>query len=1026
MDGIFFKASSQKVFRLLVLLLFLMSCVFPGIDTTSTPPSPQFTDHILVSLTEPENGESYPISAGLSVRAEAISDGSIARMELWADGNLYETYAAPEDGLGLLVHDWTWSPGTTGSHTLMVRAYNDLNQTAVSNVIHIEGIPDPGYFLLTTVEEGDTILSIANRYNVTVEDILRENPSLAGATSLPVGTEIVIHISPKVTSSTPTTTAKVLMKLNEWSASRTHSKFIPSAALTAPVLSISGQGCAAMLSINDFSEDEKGFNLYRLSPGMMSFSKLTTLPANKGKGVFSYQDPNLYGLYHYYAAAFDETGEAAGNLVSLNITDASCAGEPTAIDDLAFIPMSVENYYLYVAINNGPWRRFPADEFTFLKTSQNMDFGQVAASLAPNLVGNFSMRGEVWGMVNGTATLLGTFDKSFKTGQAPAKFDPSGFYNSITTKLEVRGVYDPSKDSYPWLVSKGMAYDSQIFRFGTDTDAAYGMWQVSSVPFQAEVSFNPACLLLAGKANGSGTPVSPFQFNIDFSTLKPKIESVQLSPFENSLDQTPVFSSPFSPEKMDTSAQQTVMEPKWGAGAFDLGGSTPVFVNFDPCAQNVSPEGVVTYYVRIIPMNNGQAAGKPSNTVTMNYDPNAEIKITFPAPPPVPIWTYYDVEILKFTGVHVPNLQYAYCVVIVKNDNPLYPYKPGDILCPEKDQGGNKNFLEQLGDAVESAFNYFSGLYNKLSDWATELVEQLNPLCIQAKMASSALKVGEKEVKDACHYVAVIAVTAAKTYVGLPPSLPNFDQLTELGKENLVELAAQELEKNGVPCPEECKDVIRKGVDLSIEQVQKSMSNSACTSEAEEHGYKKLCLPPGVISKPDPRGQPAPAVAEVKVTRRENTTGPDFPEPTSCNASINVSAINISHVGKSYSFEAGYSWKGTGIEGDLLSGVEAFPNLQPGKSTKIPIVLKPAQYWLPDHYQFARLARLKTGIPTHFDDWGVLYEGALATLQAGGTCKFDFPEGTGISSVAVKGNSIQAGPLGGAWLETCHKYGNCP
>jgi hypothetical protein len=532
--------------------------------------------------------------------------------------------------------------------------------------------------------------------------------------------------------------------------------------------------------------------------------------------------------------------------------------------------------------------------------------------------------------------------------------------------------------------------------------------------------------LLAGKANGSGTPISPYQFNIDFSVLKPKIESVQLSPFENSLDQTPVFFSPFSPEKLDTSTQQIVMKPKWGAGAFGLDGNAPVFVNFDPCAQNVSSEGVVTYYVRIIPMNNGQAAGEPSNTVTMGYDPNGEIKITIPAPPPVPIWTYYDVKILNFTGVHVPDLEYAYCVVIVKNDNPIYPYKPGDVLCPEKDQGGNEGFLEQLGDAVASAFDYISGLYNKLSDWATELVEQLNPLCIQAKLASSAIKVGEKEEKDACHYIAVIAVTAAKTYAGLPPSLPNFDQLAELGKENLVELAAQELENNGVPCPEACKDVIRKGVDLSVEQMQKSMSNSSCTSEAEEHGYKKLCLPPGVVSKPDPRGQPAPAVAEVQITRRANTTGPDFPEPASCNAAINVSAVNISHVGQTYSREAGYTWQGASIEGDLLSGVGAFPSLQPGESAKIPIILKAIPYWLPGHYQFATTARLQTGIPTHFDDWGILYEGAIATIQAGGTCKFESPQGTGISNAAVKGDSIQAGPLGGAWLESCHQYNNCP
>lgn len=66
--------------KLIVLLLFALACGLPNVKITPTS-SPQFTNHILVSLTNPHDGESYPISAGLSVRGEAISDGSIARME---------------------------------------------------------------------------------------------------------------------------------------------------------------------------------------------------------------------------------------------------------------------------------------------------------------------------------------------------------------------------------------------------------------------------------------------------------------------------------------------------------------------------------------------------------------------------------------------------------------------------------------------------------------------------------------------------------------------------------------------------------------------------------------------------------------------------------------------------------------------------------------------------------------------------------------------------------------------------------
>lgn len=1009
------RKARLKILRLILLCNFLLACGLPNIFTPTAAPT-RFPNRILVSLTAPLDGETYPISAGLSVRGEAISDGSIARMELWADGELSETYTAPESDLGLLVHYWDWSPQTLGTHTLMVRAYNDQNQTAFSNVIHINGVEDPGYFVITKVEEGDTILSIAQRYNITVDDLLRDNPVLAGMTSLPVGTELRIHVGATARSSVPSAGAKVLMNLKQ--------ALVKSDIVSgdAPTLTVSGQGCNATLAIGDHSDGEDGFNIYRLTPGAMSFTMLTGLPAHEGTTILTHQDENLYGLYHYYVTAFDEGGESASNLVSLKITDANCAGEPTTIDDLASIPAGVEDYYLYLTINNGDWRRFPADDFTYLKKSQGLDFGAVAKALLPNYVGDISMQGEAWGMVDEEAVLLEVFEKSFKANQPPASFEPTLLSLYLKTKLEVRGVFDPSAGKYPWLTEKGTNFSVETFRFGTDTGAADGVWQVASAPFAGDASFNPACLLLTGKTKGSGSLDTPHTFEIDFAALKPKVETVFLSPFENLLVQNPVLLKPYSPEKLDAPGGQSATIPSWNGAMIDAGGVT--LTNFDPCSQNFSAEGVTTYFVRVLPVTNGQSAGAPSNTVKITYDPNSGIKVSF-STPPVPNVTYYDVKILNFTGVHVPEWQYEFCVVVVENQapqgSPWAGYKPGTVLCPETDKGGSGDILSDLSDAIADAFDFIAGLYNKLSDWVTDLVEKLNPLCIQANLVSEAVGEGQKQVKDACHLVAVAVVTAAKTYAGLPPSLPNFDQLTEIGKDNLVELAAQQLEDQGIPCPEDCKKVIRQGIDYSLEQVKKSASNSSCTSEAEEVGYKKLCLPSYIITKPDPRGQPAPAVVQVQVTRRPNTTGGDIPEPQSCNVSINASAVNLSHAGKTYTTAAGFNWVGAAIEGKLFMGGGAFPNLQPGQSTVIPIILDPYPYWLAGHKEFVK----KGWKPEHYDDWGILYQGALATINAGGSCSFTFPQGTGYSNIAINGDSLQVGPLGEAWNSTCAPY-DCP
>jgi len=69
------------------------------------------------------------------------------------------------------------------------------------------------------------------------------------------------------------------MRLNEWTVNMQSDYASPRAALTAPTLMVSGQGCTATLSISDLSDGEKGFNVYRLSPWAISFTKLTSLPA---------------------------------------------------------------------------------------------------------------------------------------------------------------------------------------------------------------------------------------------------------------------------------------------------------------------------------------------------------------------------------------------------------------------------------------------------------------------------------------------------------------------------------------------------------------------------------------------------------------------------------------------------------------------------------------------------------------------------------------------------------------------------
>jgi hypothetical protein len=190
----------------------------------------------------------------------------------------------------------------------------------------------------------------------------------------------------------------------------------------------------------------------------------------------------------------------------------------------------------------------------------------------------------------------------------------------------------------------------------------------------------------------------------------------------------------------------------------------------------------------------------------------------------------------------------------------------GSIVCPAPYQPKEKSFWEKVAGVIEDVVDFVSDLYNKLTDFIVDLAAKLNPLCAQAKLVAD-----PNDVDKVCKFVAKLAVEAGKAYLGLPPSLPNYDDLTNLGKDYVVKVAAEQLESTGVPCPKECQDLIRKGIDLSLEQIKQSQNNASCFGEDEAHskGIEPLCAPEGVVTKPDPKGQQIPGMVQLQVTRKQ-------------------------------------------------------------------------------------------------------------------------------------------------------------
>lgn len=1004
------RSTRRMVMTAVLLFAILLNACFPQNTAPQIPPPPR----MVVAITHPDDGGRFPAGGAVRIRAEVVSDVPIQKLELWLDGEQVEEFAPAAQDLRYLAHTWEWNANPPGEHTLIARAFDQSGEGAQSNILHISTMPDPGFIILYTTRAGDTLDQVAERLGSTVPLILSANPELGGDKLLPPNLLIRVPVGVGGVSFQPQSAERAALGGLKLAAP----------APAAPVLSLVVEGCKVTLNVPAPADKPSGYDVYRLNQGGLAFAKIASVPAGDSGGLLFVDDGLTPGKYQYYAAAYTAGGNAVkvetpSNIAQAQVSSANCAAEVLTVAGLLPAAASFEQVYLYLKPGEGGWMRFPQGEFTFMKPTQQVSLAEIAAMTMPTASGA-SLQGEGWGWKNGELTFLGAFNRNLPASPATAGKAPLVMVDFLSSVLEARGVPIVDSGKYNWLKEMGFSkYTAHTFRWGTNTGADGGIWQVATLPFGSTPALKPACLLMAGSVP-AGSLQSPTEFTIDFSQLAPEKLNISNTP-KNQVNPGQIWLPNLSPTAPPYSPQVVFANANQQAGQVV---QSPV--SFDPCKISAEADGGKTFYIRVLPTKNNQLLSKPSNTVVFQYAPQTQLPVEIKN---APADTFYDIQIIEFTEINVPDYDYAMCVKIV--NNPYYPSAypkwgaaaPGTVVCPKTYTGGSDSPLEDFTDFIEKAVNFVADLYNDLSDFVTTLVEKLNPFCIQAQFIAGAVGTGEKEVKQACHAVAVLAVAAAKTYVGLPPSLPNFDQLTSLGKDYVVELAAEELESNGLPCPQECKDLIRKGVDYSLEQAKAAVSSHSCVSESEAHsmGVEPLCPPQGVTTVPDPRGVPALPTAVVKVTRRPASAAANIPQPASCRASLVGMASNDSYVGKTlnlYFGQATFTWQGTSLNNNLLSWSAPIPALAPGASVQIPAVLDAVPFWLPGHASWYGKWQ---NIP-NYDDWAYLYQGANLALTAGGSC--EFPGYFNSYSTNVVGETKNYGPLGDAYLQTCWPY--CP
>jgi hypothetical protein len=549
-----------------------------------------------------------------------------------------------------------------------------------------------------------------------------------------------------------------------------------------------------------------------------------------------------------------------------------------------------------------------------------------------------------------------------------------------TLQASSHGGIVPDGNIVLWVTLREFKADiwglKQIFRLNSTASFDGVRWLVSLQPFSGAfdpLDPNPAGLLAWGdaKCGGPGCP-----FTVDFSTFMP-------APPNPEPNKKAPKKSAWSAQAMGTlfeavplfQVAQGAAQQKTGSPAPASSKVSPV-LGADAVVSGSAVAGALLaapkeFYFRAVPMSGDSLLGPVSNTVLLRwmgpYDgpdlTNIKVvdcsktpedpycKAQQPKPP------NYKVEILSYHGWIPPKDGHEGCFVVTKTTTVTggfgqkITYKAGQPLCePEPEE---PSFLEAVVNFVVDTVNWVANTYQKLKDEVIDMVSQFVPAALCDKNCLGTL------------------LDAGLMALGIPPSLPNFDQLMDQGLDYLASAAVEQI---GVPkalqdmAAGPAKDLaieqfkktteeqIKAGIKAGIEEMQKNLSSQVAW------------IADGVPVKPDPLGDYQPPAMTFRVTRK--------PGADACPSGSVTVGGTVSNTTPNGVKELNGELSAPLYEGKAIP----LPLLAAGESVTIPVTLKlRLSYGYPGakYYTYSHAVA----------GWSHLYYGGIAELRAiGGAC----------------------------------------
>ena len=456
----------------------------------------------------------------------------------------------------------------------------------------------------------------------------------------------------------------------------------------------------------------------------------------------------------------------------------------TLVDGKLVPGQPMDDLYLYISVDGeSPWRRIPTDPLTFLQPgfdgfdiSQYIDLQELETSPTVH-----ALDIEAWGWRGGALVFLGAYHGNI--GGGLTGWPPSDTQLQIATH-SVLGIQQYAHETNLVGENPNRVVD---FDWSAAQPAFFVLWQVSTEPFPQNETMAPPGLVLEKLIFGG----TGGQFDIDFGQFYPQEDP---GGFFDSIGKL-----------VDDVVNSVIDEPE----------PVKTFPDFIP----------MTFYVRILASQPG-GGSSPSNTVIVRYLPTGEVLAGVSPSGPI-----YETQIVEYIPYRAADPAYKACTVLTHDIVFQSTNSEGEVTSqvamPEGTQscgcpgvkcssgGGSDCDIApwNWGNCVFEAGKWFVNAVTDAVNYGVDLYQDAKGFVIDtlASFVCGAFDEGS-DAKTACEAGVAVGVNVAITaFTGIPPDIPNFEELFDEGLEYAIAQAAAQV--TGFECDKTCRELLKKGFE---------------------------------------------------------------------------------------------------------------------------------------------------------------------------------------------------------------------